>query len=88
MRWVRHVARIGERIGSYTVLVESVQRVAMGRTARGSNPDGASFSISFQTGPVSPPESCTMGTESPSRGVKLAGAWPLPPVHTWFAEIK
>ena len=90
MRWARHVARMGERIDPYKILVESVQRIAMGWTARGSNPDGARFSIPVQTGPVSHPGSCTMGTESLSKGGgdKSARGVAVTTLHIWCAEVK
>jgi len=68
MRWARHVARKEERISLYTVLVESVQRVAIGWTARELNPDGARFSIPVQTGSVSHSGSCRIGNSFLSRG--------------------
>jgi hypothetical protein len=57
-------------------VAQSVYRMATGWTVRGSNPDGARFSASVQTGPGAHPASCTMGTGSfegveSGRGVTL-----------------
>ena len=45
-------------------VAQSVQRLAMGWTVRGSNRCGARFSAPVQIGPGAHPASCTMGTGS------------------------
>jgi hypothetical protein len=46
-------------------LALALQRLATGKTVRGSNPRGeARFSAPVQTGPGAHPASCTMGTGS------------------------
>jgi hypothetical protein len=51
MRWAAHVARMGERMGPCTVVVESVERVAMDWMVRGSNLYGGEI---FHTRPDQP----------------------------------
>ena len=45
-------------------VAQSVQRLPTGWTVRGSNPGGARFSATVQTGPEAHPASCTMSTGS------------------------
>jgi hypothetical protein len=57
-------------------IAQSVQRLAMGWTVRGSNPGGARFFAPVQTGPGAHPASYTMGNGSiflglSDRGVEL-----------------
>jgi len=57
-----------------------IQRLATGLTVRGSNPEGAKFSVPVQTGSDAHPASYTIGTGSFS-GVKRPGRgvdYPLP----------
>jgi hypothetical protein len=55
-------------------IAQSVQKLAMGWTVRGSNPSGggARFSVSLQTDPGAYPASCTIGT-GPFPGIKRPG---------------
>ena len=67
-------------IKKWAGIAQSVQRLAVGWTVRGSNPGGARFSAPVQTGPGAYPASCTMGTGS-FPGVKrpVRGADHQPP---------
>jgi hypothetical protein len=69
-----------------TGIAQSVQRLAIGWTVRGSNPGGARFSATVQTGPWAHPASFTMGTGSLSRGQSGRG-WRWPPTIS-SAEVK
>jgi hypothetical protein len=73
-------------------LVQSVQRLATGWTVQGSNPGGARFSASVQTGPGDHPVPYTMGTGSfpgveSGRGVTLTPHLLLVPSYKNRVEL-